>query len=124
MKHVLASLERSRKQFSPLGCPMKLAHASFSARKDQESSFHHCAGLVELVCASFSAGKELESSFHNCGGTVNLVHAPLSASNDLESSFQCCGRFCEARACLFQYQEGSRKQFSPLGCPMEVVQGF
>ena len=57
MKHVLASLERSRKQFSPLGCPMKLAHASFSARKDQESSFHHCAGLVELVLLLLVPGK-------------------------------------------------------------------
>ena len=67
---------------------MDLVHASFS---DPESSFHHCAGHVELVHASFSARKYLESSFHHCGSLVKLVHTSFSARKYLESSFHCCG---------------------------------
>ena len=69
---------------------MKLVDAYFSARKDLESSFQHCAGPVRHVDASFSARKDLEGSFHHSGGPVKFVHASFSASNDLESSFQCC----------------------------------
>ena len=102
---------------------MKLVDAYFSARKDLESSFQHCAGPVRHVDASFSARKDLEGSFHHSGGPVKFVHASFSASNDLESSFQCC--VGPVSSCLpFQYLEISRKQFSPLGCPMKVVQAF
>ena len=103
---------------------MELVHACFRTSKDPESSFHHCSGLVELVRASFRARKDLERTFHNCGGAVKLVPASFSARKDLERSFHCCGRLCGARTYLFQYQERSRKQFSPLGCPRKVVQPF
>ena len=36
---------------------MKLVHVCLSARKDLESSFHHCGGPVKLVEALFSARK-------------------------------------------------------------------
>ena len=46
---------------------MKLVQACLSARKDGESSFHHCVGVVKFVQAHFSARKERESTFHHCG---------------------------------------------------------
>ena len=100
--------EKSRKQFPPLGSPnkvvqgavqigrrcfnpvewlVKLVNASFSARKDLESSFHHCGGPVKLVHASFSAKKDLESSFHSCGVPVKLVLASFSARKNPYSTF-------------------------------------
>ena len=36
---------------------MKHVQSSLRARKDQESSFHHCGGLVKLVQACVCAGK-------------------------------------------------------------------
>ena len=38
---------------------MKHEQAYFSARKDLESSFHHCGGPVKLVQAYFCAGKTI-----------------------------------------------------------------
>ena len=52
---------------------MKLVQACLCARKDRESSFHHCGDPVKLAEACLSARKYRESSFHLCGGAVNLV---------------------------------------------------
>ena len=46
---------------------MKLVEACISARKDSESSFHHCCGSVKLVQACLSAGNVRDSSFNNHG---------------------------------------------------------
>ena len=51
--------EGSREQFSP-----KLVQAWLGAKKDRESSFHHCGGPVNLVRVFLSARKDRESSFH------------------------------------------------------------
>ena len=42
---------------------MKLMQACLSARKDGESSFHHCVGLVMLVQACLNARGDRESIF-------------------------------------------------------------
>ena len=53
---------------------MKLVQACLGARKDLESSFHHCGGPVKLVQACLlSARKDPESSLHRCCGPVKLV---------------------------------------------------
>ena len=54
---------------------MKLVKACLCAKKDPESSFHHCGGPVQLAEASLSTRIYRESSFHHCGGAVNLVLA-------------------------------------------------
>ena len=46
---------------------MKHVQACLSARKDGESSFHHCGGLVNLVQACLSGRNDRENSFHHCG---------------------------------------------------------
>ena len=51
----LNAVQIGQRRFNPVGCHVKLAHASFNARKDQESSFLHCTVPLELVHASFSA---------------------------------------------------------------------
>ena len=43
---------------------MKLVEACLRARKDPDSSFHHCGGPVKLVEACLSAGKVRDSSFN------------------------------------------------------------
>ena len=52
---------------------MKLVQACLCARKDRESSFHHCGGPVKHVVAYLSAMKYRESSFNYCGGAMNLM---------------------------------------------------
>ena len=42
---------------------MKLVQASLSARKDGESSFHQCVGLVKLVQACLNDRGDEESIF-------------------------------------------------------------
>ena len=42
---------------------MKLVQACLSGRKDGESSFHHCVGLVKLVQACLNARGDEESIF-------------------------------------------------------------
>ena len=50
------------KCFDPVGCLVKLAHASFNTRKDLESSFHCCGGPAKLVLASLEGtGKQFSS---------------------------------------------------------------
>ena len=47
---------------------MNHVQACLSAKKDGESSFHCCGGLVKLMQAYFSARKDRESSFDHCVG--------------------------------------------------------
>ena len=66
---------------------MKRVQACLSARKDVESSFHHCGSPVKLVQGCLYAGNTLQRCFKRRRGAVNHVQACLSARNDLESSF-------------------------------------
>ena len=45
---------------------MELVEAGLNARKDRESSFHHCGSAVNLVHACLCARRHRESSFHHC----------------------------------------------------------
>ena len=47
--------------------------ACLCARKDLESSFHHCAGPVKIVQACLCARKVLESGFHHCTAPAKLA---------------------------------------------------
>ena len=60
--------------------------ASLSARKDGESSFHHCGSD-----ASLCVGSTLQRRFHCRGVAVKHVQACLSARKDGERSFLHCG---------------------------------
>ena len=57
---------------------MKHVEACISARKDRESSFHHCGGSVKLGQACLCARNHRESSFHHCGVSVKLLEDCLS----------------------------------------------
>ena len=70
---------------------MKHVQARLSARKDRESSFHHCGGPVKLVQACLCAENTLQRPFNRRGGAVKHVQACLSASKGGESSFHYCG---------------------------------
>ena len=52
---------------------MKLVQGCLCARKDRESRFHFCGGLVKLAEACLSARNDRESRFHHRGGLVKLV---------------------------------------------------
>ena len=53
--------------------------ACLSARKDRESSFHHCGGPVKLVKDCVCAGKTVLTADE---GDVNHVQVCLSAKKD------------------------------------------
>ena len=63
--------------------------AGSSARKDLESSFHHCGGPVN-VQTFLSAIDILQNRFNDCSRRVKLVHACLSSRIYLYSSFDNC----------------------------------
>ena len=67
---------------------MKHVQDCLSARKDLESSFHHCGSPMKLVQACLNAGKVC---FNQRGSAMKHVQACLSARKDLESSFNHCG---------------------------------
>ena len=67
---------------------MKHVQDGLSARKDLESSFHHCGSPMKLVQACLNAGKVC---FKRRGSAMKHVQACLSARKDLESSFNHCG---------------------------------
>ena len=46
---------------------------------DRQTTFSDSIGPVKLVQACLGARKDLESSFHHCGGQVTLVQACLCA---------------------------------------------
>ena len=73
------------------GRAVKQVKACLSARKDRESSFHHCGGPVKLVQASLCAENTLQRRFNRREGAVKHVQACLSARKDIESSFHHCG---------------------------------
>ena len=52
---------------------MKLVQGCLSARKDRQSRFHLCGGLVMPVEACLRARSDRESRFHHFGGLVELV---------------------------------------------------
>ena len=80
----LSAVQIGQRRFNPVRCLGKLAHASFNARKDLESSFHCCGGPVKFVLASLERTRK---QFSPLGCTMELAHSPFSARKDLESSF-------------------------------------
>ena len=56
---------------------MRHVHPSSTARKELESSFHHCGGPLKLAQACLISRKDLESSFYRSGGPVKLVQSCL-----------------------------------------------
>ena len=80
---------------------MKDVQACLSARKDVESSFHHCGGPVKLVQASLCAENTLQRRFKNRGGAFKHLQSWLSTSKHVESSFHHCGSPVKlVQACL------------------------
>ena len=76
-------------------------HAYISARKDVESSFHHCGDPVKLVQACLCGENTLQRTFNRRGYAVKHVQACLSASKDGEcSSYHCGGPVKLVQACL------------------------
>ena len=49
--------------------------ACLGARKNGESSFKHCGGLVKLVQGIFWSRKDRESNFHHGGDALKHVQA-------------------------------------------------
>ena len=70
---------------------MKHVQAGLSAKKDLESSFHHCGSPVKLVQACLCAGSTLQRRFNRRRDAMKQVQACLNARKDLESSFHHCG---------------------------------
>ena len=66
---------------------VKYVEASLSARKEIESSFHNCGGLVKLVKISSCVGSTIQRRFHRRRGAVMHVQACGSANNDRETVF-------------------------------------
>ena len=62
------------------------------------------AGPVKLIQACLSARKDGESSFHHCVGLVKLVQACLNAKGDEEGIFSVVWRCYDARTGLFRWQ--------------------
>ena len=106
--------ETYRKQFSPMSRFCEARASLFCARKDRESSFHHCGGTVQLSEICLSARNDRESSFHHCGGSEKLVQACLCDKKYRESSFHYSGGAVQLAGGLFQCQEGTGKRFSSL----------
>ena len=86
--------------------------ACLCARKDGESSFHHCGGLVKLVHGCFWSRKDRESNCHHRGDALKHVQACLRG--DEECIFCLVWRCYDSRTCQFRCQERWRKQFSQL----------
>ena len=64
---------------------MNLVEAWLFARRNLQSSFHHCGGSKKLMQACLCARKARERCLHHCGGPVKHMEACLSAG-DIEKA--------------------------------------
>ena len=102
---------------------MKLVQTCLYMGNTLKNRLRSSGGGVKHVQPCLSASKDGESSFHLCGSRVKLHGVSLfMCGKHRTTPFSQRRRCFGARAGLFKYQKGCRKQFSHGGGAVKFVQ--